>query len=230
MFIVLFEVYPHSAQMQQYLDFAKLLRPELEQIPGFIDNERFTNIHNPGHILSLSTWADEKALIRWRTHAQHHQVQEQGRSLVFADYRLRIGEVTSDTLPPRGHQVHQQRFDETETGTAKLLTVLERDPPSGNSALDDQIIRAAAIDSVHVPAGWVEDQQFTSISNPGKIALLAGWNNADAAHAWHAARIVPIDHAGLRSRFVRVIRAYGMRDRGEAPQYYPAVSSETAIW
>ena len=60
MFIVLFEVYPHSAQMQQYLDFAKLLRPELEQISGFIDNERFTNIHTHRHMLSLSTDGDAR--------------------------------------------------------------------------------------------------------------------------------------------------------------------------
>ena len=229
MFIVLFEVYPHRAQMQQYLDFAKLLRPELEQIPGFIDNERFTNIQNPGHILSLSTWADEKALIRWRTHAQHHQVQKQGRAFVFADYRLRIGEVTVDTQPPHGHQLRQQRFDETETGGAKMLTVLERDPPTGNTT-DDQTMHDAAINPTHAPAGWVEDLQFTSIYNPGKLVLLTGWNTAEAAHAWHAAQIVPINHAWLRSRFVRVIRAYGMRDRSEAPQYYPPVASETAVW
>ncbi|MBC8162094.1 MAG: antibiotic biosynthesis monooxygenase [Roseiflexaceae bacterium] len=229
MFIVLFDVYPHRAQMQHYLDFAKLLRPELEQIPGFIDNERFTNIHNPRHVLSLSTWADEKALIRWRTHAQHHQVQEQGRAVVFADYRLRIGEVTADTLPPHGHQLRQQRFDETETGNAKVLTVLERDPPTGNT-VDEQIMRAAARDPEHAPAGWIEEAQFTSISNPGKLVVLAGWNTAEAAHAWHATQIAPINPAGLRSRFVRVIRAYGMHDRSEAPQYYPAVASEAAVW
>ncbi|MDQ2998678.1 MAG: antibiotic biosynthesis monooxygenase [Chloroflexota bacterium] len=83
MFIVLFEVYPHATQMQQYLDVARLLRPELEQVRGFIDNERFANINTPNHILSLSTWSDEKALIRWRTHAQHHQIQAQGRELIF---------------------------------------------------------------------------------------------------------------------------------------------------
>ncbi len=44
MFVVLFEVHPHAAQMQQYLDFGKLLRPELEQIDGFIDNERFASV------------------------------------------------------------------------------------------------------------------------------------------------------------------------------------------
>jgi hypothetical protein len=30
--------------------------------------------------------------------------------------------------------------------------------------------------------------------------------------------------AGLRHRQVRVVRDYGMRDRREAPQYYPEVA------
>ena len=34
MFIVLFEVYPHATQMQQYLDVAKLLRPGLSRSTG----------------------------------------------------------------------------------------------------------------------------------------------------------------------------------------------------
>ena len=70
MFVVVFEVYPRPTQMRQYLDFAKLLRPELEQMEGFIDNERFVHIHNAGHILSLSTWDSEKALIRWQVTIQ----------------------------------------------------------------------------------------------------------------------------------------------------------------
>ena len=45
-------------------------------------------------MLSLSTWRDEKALIRWRTQATHHtQGQERGRFEIFADYHLRVGEV-----------------------------------------------------------------------------------------------------------------------------------------
>jgi len=131
--------------MHQYLDFAKLLRPEIEQIDGFIDNERFANIHNPEQILSLSTWANEKALIRWRTHAQHHRVQEQGRSLVFADYRLRVGEITADTAPPIGHQVHQQRFDATETSSVKLISVLELDRPYPFRGLDLRALGAGRV-------------------------------------------------------------------------------------
>lgn len=230
MFVVLFEVYPDKKQMHQYLDFAQLLRPELEQIHGFIDNERFANDHDPRHILSLSTWSDEKALIRWRTHAQHHQVQKQGRSFVFADYRLRVGEIIVDSMPPHEHQLRQQRFDETETSSAKLLTLLELDSSSGNTTHDDQVIHAATIDPARAPMGWIEAEQFTSIYHPGKRIILGGWSTIAAAQAWNAAHIAPIAHPSLRHRFVRVIRAYGMRDRHEAPQYYPDVASTTGIW
>ena len=56
-------------------------------------------------MLSLSIWADEKAVIRWRTHAMHHGVQEKGRFEVFEDYHLRVGEITADTHVPPGQDV-----------------------------------------------------------------------------------------------------------------------------
>ena len=40
MFEVLFEVNPHSDQRNSYLNVAKMLRPELEQTDGFVDNIR----------------------------------------------------------------------------------------------------------------------------------------------------------------------------------------------
>jgi heme-degrading monooxygenase HmoA len=230
MFVVIFEVQPHAAQMQQYLDYGKLLRPELERIDGFIDNERFASIGSSGRILSLSTWRDEKALIRWRTHMQHHQVQEQGRALVFAGYRLRVGEVSADSAPPRGHSLRQQRLDETETSTTKAITVIEIAPAAGDTAIADQLVAATTIDPTQAPAGWVESQHFTSIYQPGKLAILAGWSSTEAAQDWHAQTIAPISHPTLRSRIVRVIRSYGMFDRAEAPQFYPAVASAALVW
>lgn len=229
MFVVIFEVHPHTTQVQQYLEYGKLLRPELEQIDGFIDNERFSSEVTGGRVLSLSTWRDEKALIRWRTHAQHHRVQEQGRTLVFADYRLRVGEVTTDSAPPDGHEVRQQRFDATESSATKALSVSEI-MPSKSPADHDQLLRAATIDPDHAPAGWVESETFASIYQPGKRAILHGWRSEEAAQRWHAEVIAPLASQGLRSRLVRVIRAYGMHNRLEAPQYYPAVSADAAIW
>jgi len=60
MFVVLFEVQPHPELFDEYLGVAKLLRPDLEAIDGFIDNTRFASARTPGRLLSLSTWRDEK--------------------------------------------------------------------------------------------------------------------------------------------------------------------------
>jgi heme-degrading monooxygenase HmoA len=78
-----------------------MLKPELEKIDGFVDNVRYRSLTREGWLLSLSGWRDEKALVRWRTQAKHHDVQEKGRSQVFLDYHLRVGQLTKDTRPPR---------------------------------------------------------------------------------------------------------------------------------
>ena len=64
MFAVIFEVQPNADRWDDYLTLAGQLRPELVQVPGFIDNERFRSLRTEGRLLSLSTWADEKAVIR----------------------------------------------------------------------------------------------------------------------------------------------------------------------
>src|SRR6476660_8777031 len=115
MFSVLFEVRPRSDQWDAYLDNAKMLRPELEKIDGFVDNIRYRSLTREGWLLSLSGWRDEKALVRWRTHAGHHMAQEKGRSEILLDYHLRIGQLTQDTRPPDGHVLQEQRLDETAT-------------------------------------------------------------------------------------------------------------------
>ena len=100
MFAVIFEVQPKRERFDDYLNLAKSLRPQLEAIDGFIDIDRFASKRTEGRVLSLSIWRDEKAVIRWRTHAEHHGAQEQGRFEIFEDYRLRVGEITADTAPP----------------------------------------------------------------------------------------------------------------------------------
>src|SRR3954447_19456494 len=131
MFAVIFEVQPKSDRWNQYLELAGQLRPELVRIDGFIDNERYKSRRTECRLLSLSTWADEKAVIRWRTQAMHHGVQEKGRFEVFEDYHLRVGEITADTHVPPGHAVRQQRLDATEVGTAKVVSIVEVDPAAG---------------------------------------------------------------------------------------------------
>ena len=78
MFSVIFEVHPKTEQWDVYLDNAKMLRPELEQVDGFVDNIRYRSLTRQGWILSLSGWRDEKSVVRWRTRMRHHEVQAEG--------------------------------------------------------------------------------------------------------------------------------------------------------
>lgn len=41
MFSVIFEVLPHVENWDDYLNNAKMLRPELEKVEGFIENIRY---------------------------------------------------------------------------------------------------------------------------------------------------------------------------------------------
>src|SRR5436190_3353495 len=137
MFVVISEVQPRAERWDDYLETAKLLRPELERIDGFVDNERYKSQRTEGRVLSLSTWRDEKALIRWRTQATHHtEGQEPGRREIFADYHLRVGEVTADNRPPAGIALCEQRFDATEVGAAQVVAIAEvpADQPSWSEA------------------------------------------------------------------------------------------------
>ncbi len=219
MFMVIFEVQPRKERFDEYLEIAKSLRPHIERIEGFIDNERYASTRQDGKILSLSTWRDEKAVIRWRTLAAHHHAQEKGRSGIFEDYHLQVGEVVSDTAPPAGQTVREQRLDETEVGDAKMVTVTELPAEYGKPASADL---AGDLGLARMPE-FLDQELFESIYNPGKLVLLASWRTS--AGTW---RPTAIAGGSVRHRRVRVIRDYGMFDRREAPQYYPAVDSQSA--
>jgi heme-degrading monooxygenase HmoA len=224
MFAVIFEVQPKSNRWQDYLDLAAELRPELVQVPGFIDNERFRSLSTEGRLLSLSTWQDEKALIRWRTHAGHHAVQEKGRFAVFQNYHLRVGEIVADSSAPSGTRLPEQRFDATEVGAARVVTISETgSEAAGEGPLEDT---TALGQRLGVPVvghgGVVATEAFSGITRPGKILLLVSWRDAEAARVWQPP--ASLEGVGpLRHRRVRVIRDYSLADRREAPQYYPPV-------
>ncbi|HWI26153.1 MAG TPA: antibiotic biosynthesis monooxygenase [Stellaceae bacterium] len=219
MFAVIFEVEPKKERWDDYLALAKQLKPKLEAIDGFIDNDRFASKRREGCVLSLSIWRDEKAVIRWRTEGEHHAVQEKGRFEVFRDYHLRVGEITADTEPPRGLRVEEKRFDETEIGVAKMVTITELMPAQGSSLGAKPADLAAHLGLDTGAQALVDHDVFESIYHPGKLLLLASWRDATSAAAWTPKQ--PDSSAALRHRRVRVIRDYGMFERREAPQFYP---------
>lgn len=96
MIAVIFEVEPREGAVERYLELAATLRPELEQVDGFISVERFASLTTPGKYLSLSIWRDEEAVMRWRRHAGHQSAQALGRAEIFRGYRLRVAAVLRD--------------------------------------------------------------------------------------------------------------------------------------
>lgn len=207
MFVVLFEVQPHPDLFDEYLSVATLLRPELEAVEGFIDNNRFESAGTQGRLLSLSTWRDEKSLIRWRTQATHYeQGQRRGRFEIFADYRLRVGEVTEDTHPPADISQRQSRYDETEIGTSKAATVLESTDA------------ASALPTLDGVRGLTSLERYNGIQDPHRPLLLASWTSLTKARTAIPSRPT------LRCRNIRIIREYGLHERREAPQYFPDVA------
>jgi heme-degrading monooxygenase HmoA len=218
MFAVIFEVNPKPEQWDAYLAYAKSLRPELERIDGFIENERFASLRRKGWVLSLSIWRDEKAVVRWRTSPRHHATQATGRAEVFRDYRLRVGEIVADNQLPAGQTLREQRFDET-AAAAKLVALCEA-VPAGPSKQRDAATVAAWLGAPELAAycGLIAWDTFESITQRGKFVLLTSWHNATEAEA------LPTQGSGdIRHRLIRVIRDYGMFDRTEAPQYFPPV-------
>jgi len=218
---VIFEVRPKAEQWDAYLGNAKILRPELEQVDGFVDNIRYRSLMRDGWILSLSGWRDEKAVVRWRTRMRHHEVQEKGRSEILSDYHLRVGQVIQDTRVPEGHELQEQRLDETEVGKGTTVTLIDgkRSPDWVKSSKLEDV--AKWLGFIPGAIGLVAWDVFDAVLTPGDVILLSSWRTQLQAEIFENS-VSP--RAGSRLRRVRIVRDYGMYDRREAPQYFPDVS------
>jgi heme-degrading monooxygenase HmoA len=220
MFSVVFEVHPKPDQWDAYLGHAKMLRPELVEIDGFVDNIRYRSLTRDGWIFSLSNWRDEKAVVRWRTTMRHHLVQEKSRSDIFLDYRLRVGQITRDTRIPAGYALQEQRLDETQVGAGTTLVLVDAARPKTFPEASDPADLARALGLDPDAQGLIAWDVFDAVLTPGDLILLLSWRDQAAAEAFEARAHLP---EAARLRRVRVVRDYGMFDRREAPQYYPEV-------
>jgi hypothetical protein len=67
--------------------------------------------------------------------------------------------------------------------------------------------------------GW---EVFDAVLTPDDLILLMSWRTRDNAESFEKTAKLPSD---ARLRSVCIVRDYGMLDRREAPQYYPASSA-----
>jgi hypothetical protein len=114
--------------------------------------------------------------------------------------------------------LHEQRLDETETGDATTITLIDARRPAGwvKNAMRGQVAEWLGLKSD--AKGLVAWDVFDAVLTPGDVILFMSWRDQAAARAFEAHAALP---AGARLRRVRVVRDYGMFDRREAPQYYP---------
>ena len=226
MFAVIFEVHPKAEQYDTYLSVAKSLRPESEQVAGYVENIRYRSLTRDGWILSLSIWKDEKALIRWRTKANHHKAQEEGRTHLLTNYYLRVGQITEDTRLRMENSMFKQRHDETEVGSGTTVTLV-------NAAQPPELIKQSSPEEIGKNLGLslnandlVTWDVFEAVLTPGDSILLCSWRTKAAAEDFEKSTNLP---ESARIRRVLVIRDYGMFDRREAPQYYPDAEGAKTI-
>ena len=217
MFSVIFEVLPNKENWDDYLDNAKMLRSELEQEEGFVDNIRYKSLTREGWILSLSNWRDEKSLVRWRTRGRHHEVQQKGRDEILADYHLRVGQITADNQVPPGYALTEQRLDETEVGEGTAVTLINATRPVEWKQTDNPYDCAEWLGLNPRAADSTSWDIFDAILTPGDLILLIFWKDVAAAQAYEDASE---RNDKARVRRVRIVRDYGKYDRREAPQYY----------
>jgi heme-degrading monooxygenase HmoA len=96
MIVAIAEIILNEDQMQDYTDFAILLKPLAEDIKGFISNERFQSCADPNKILSLSIWENEESIKQFRNLELHRLAETESRKSIFKDYQIKIAEVVRD--------------------------------------------------------------------------------------------------------------------------------------
>lgn len=210
MLSVIFEVRPHDGQWDAYLSVAKLLRSDLEQVPGFLENVIYKSLTREGWILSLTGLRDERSLVGWLSVMNQRQGEDKARGEILADFRLRAGSVTFDTRVPEGCQVVDQRGSHaTGRGTAVTLIEALQWPDWVNSHNPQEIALHLGFD-LNSYGDCISWDVFDAIRSPGSIILLASWKDAESALNFAQSAMVPDD---ARVRAVGVVRDYGMFDQ-----------------
>lgn len=191
---VVFEARPDPLRMDEYLGIAASLRPELERIPGFLENERFRSLERSGTLLSISLWESEAGIVCWRNLERHRLAQLAGRESLFQDYRLRVGPCTADTTAMLADNDDQ----------AVCLTLLE-----GTAASNDTFPHVKGAHN-----GSLRHEVFEHLAVPARQLAVVAWPDGGSAASYLAGNRQGRVAGGL---LVRIARDYGMRDRAEAP-------------
>jgi heme-degrading monooxygenase HmoA len=203
MIALFFEVTPKPGLESRYLDIAAALKPTLEKNGGLLFLERYKSLSRPHTLLSHQIWADEASLVRWRANGQHHGAQTAGRDSVFEDYRLRVGPVIAEGGEGGGV-------------VAQLEGLAYNDP-----LLQAERFVVVVRSHTRLVAGAADKGEgFESVYRPGEFAWVG--EVSDRSSGYDMLRDVAQNDCVSAAQLCLVSRDYGLLDRREAPQYFPA--------
>jgi heme-degrading monooxygenase HmoA len=219
-YAVVFEVRTTAETHTAYLETAKRLHPMLDRIPGFLSIERSVSLSQEQTILSLSYWADEAALVQWRSTGEHHAAQQQGRDNIFADYRLRVGPVIGPNILDIGlisepvHSYNVPPFHPRQFMAIARVDGLEK--PEFIEKWLAQIL--ANRQGGHAYRSLADSRRYfvtlplSSLSESSELSQAC-------KEAW---RLNPTVDQTSNLQLIEVERDYGMEVRDQAPQFFPS--------
>jgi heme-degrading monooxygenase HmoA len=208
MIALFFEVEPRPGEDDRYLAIAAGLKPSLEQNGGLLFLERYRSLVRPRVLLSHQIWADEAALVRWRTNATHHRAQTQGRAAVFRDYRLRVGPVIAEGGEGGGvvPQMEGIAYNDPQITPERFVVV----------------VRSYST----IVTGHDTGEAYASVYRPAEFAWVGGV--PDRQSGYDLLRQVAASPQVSAAQLCLVSRDYGLTDRREAPQFMPPAASDRA--
>jgi heme-degrading monooxygenase HmoA len=224
MFAVLIEAEPRKEQRDAYFAKAAMLDPGLENAPGFVEGTRYRSLTRDGWILSLSGWRDGESVALW--HERMREDEEQWRQLV-AGYRLRFGEVTSDSRVPHGQGIAGRVLEDAAAREGTYVTLINAKQSAEWIAANNPYEMALYLGfDLYSYGDCISWDIFDSLSAPGEIVLAVTWGDAQSANDHAATQIVPDD---ARIRVVQIVRNDFMPDLGDSGRSDPAVAGPAAI-
>lgn len=203
---LLFEVQPKDGHEDHYFNRVAILKPLLEKHDGLLFIDRFKSLVRPGLILSHSHWRDEAALARWRSDGTHYKSQDAGRNKHFADYRIRISQVLTQTRAD-GDLEH---FDAN----------------GGYLNTDDGARRIHLIVASNNKPVSLGGESFQSVNFENSFLHLVDCASKENGQSFSTQ--VLEDPAVKSVMLCSISRDYGMFSRDEAPQYFPDIERDTA--
>ena len=208
MFSAIFEARPSAGQWNAYLDKARLLRPELEQAPGFIDSQFYKSLTRDGWMLSLTGLEDEQAMLRWRRLAGKKGGPDDRCAALLADGRLRAGQVVFDTRAAERGRTIDPGLEELEALGNPAVTLIDglQWPGWVNSRNPEEIALYLGFDPYSY-GDCISWDVLDSIFSPGAILLLASWKGLAPALDFAQSAMTPDD---ARTRAVGGVREYGI--------------------